>query len=124
MIQTDHQALEWMLNLKESMGRLACWKLKLLEIDFEIVLRIEKYHKADAMSRLPQKAANEAKRIAEFDDDILAYCILGGIIKPNMVLVENDDEVGPLPTTGELIQAQASGVVCQYLMKVLGKTEK
>ena len=53
-LYTDHQALKWMMNLTDVSGRLARWRLRLLEFDFTV-----KYRKgaanaiADAVSRLP-----------------------------------------------------------------------
>lgn len=53
-LYTDHSALKWMFDLVDVSGRLARWRLRLLEFDFTI-----KYRKgadnvvADAISRLP-----------------------------------------------------------------------
>ncbi|CDF40411.1 unnamed protein product [Chondrus crispus] len=53
-LYTDHQSLKWMMSLTDASGRLARWRLRLLEFDFTI-----KYRKgavnciADAVSRLP-----------------------------------------------------------------------
>ena len=74
MVHTDHAALRWVLHLTESSGRLARWRLRLLEFDFTI-----KYKKgaansiADAISRLPSFAYTGI----EPDDDIPTHpCLL------------------------------------------------
>lgn len=52
-LYTDHQALKWMMDLTDVSGRIARWRLRLLEFDLEV-----KYKKgadnmiADAISRL------------------------------------------------------------------------
>lgn len=66
------------LDLKESTGRLALWRLRLMEFSFEIVHCPRLSHQAaDAMSRQPkvdQEAVDEAKVV---DNDIPTYCKLG-----------------------------------------------
>ena len=53
-VYTDHSALRWMFHLADASNRLARWRLRLLEFDFDV-----KYRKgsentvADAISRLP-----------------------------------------------------------------------
>jgi hypothetical protein len=54
LIRTDHHSLRWVLNLSDAQGRLARWRLRLLEFDFEVEYSPGKEHKvADPMSRLP-----------------------------------------------------------------------
>lgn len=51
---TDHQALKWLMNLKEPSGRLARWILELQQYEFEIRYRKGALNKvADALSRNP-----------------------------------------------------------------------
>ena len=38
-VVTDHEVLKWLLTYKESTGRLARWRLRLLEYDFDIRYR-------------------------------------------------------------------------------------
>lgn len=63
LIRTEDQALKWALNLKPSTGRSARWRLRLKELNFEIVQQPGKYHKAaDALSGLPRKTSEEEKK--------------------------------------------------------------
>lgn len=60
VIQTDHQKLILILDLKETTGHLAQWRLDLLKFDFEVVHRLGMYHQAtNAMPRLPGKQTVE-----------------------------------------------------------------
>ena len=54
LIRTDHHSLRWVLNLADAQGRLARWRLRLLEFDFEVAYYPGKdHHAADTLSRLP-----------------------------------------------------------------------
>ena len=61
LIRTDHHSLRWVLNLADAQGRLARWRLRLLEFDFEVEYSPGKeHHAADVMSRLsPSPLAEE-----------------------------------------------------------------
>lgn len=61
------------------------------------------------------------KRIANVDDDIPTYGIVGKISKPNIAFEGSEDKVGPLHTTNELMEAQANNVLCLNLKRVLEK---
>lgn len=68
--KTDHQSLRWIINLKESTGRLTCCQLCLMEFDIEIQHRSGRRHMAaDTLSRLPTNQID----ISDIDDDIPAY---------------------------------------------------
>ena len=52
-VVTDHQALRWVMNLSDAQGRLARWRLRLAEFDFQVEYRPgSSNHAADTMSRL------------------------------------------------------------------------
>ncbi len=56
-IETDHQALKWLRNLREPGGRLARWALQLQGLDFSIQYRKGSTNQAaDALSRNPVDA--------------------------------------------------------------------
>ena len=53
-LYTDHQALRWILSGSDHSGRLARWRLRLLEFDFTVTYKKgAKDTIADAISRLP-----------------------------------------------------------------------
>jgi len=53
-ILTDHKPLTYMVQLKESRGRLARWRISLEKFDFEILHKAEKeITVADALLRAP-----------------------------------------------------------------------
>ncbi len=59
-VETDHQALRWLHALKDSVGHLARWALRLQELNFTV-----RYHlgctnlAADALSGNPINVVNE-----------------------------------------------------------------
>jgi transposase InsO family protein len=60
LVRTDHHSLRWVLNLADAQGRLARWRLRLLEFDFEVEYAPGKeHHAADTMSRLLPPARTE-----------------------------------------------------------------
>lgn len=68
-IWTDHQEQRWILDLKESTGRLARWQLQLLEFDFEVIHIMCMCHlAADVMLHLPKRKSMEEDQV---EDDIL-----------------------------------------------------
>ena len=73
MVYTDHEALKWLLNLGdgEAHGRLARWRLRLAEFDFEVAYKKgAKNTIADALSRL----ATEGDTPSPYpEDDLPGY---------------------------------------------------
>lgn len=112
------------MNLKESTERLARWMLRRVGYDFKFVHRRGKYYEAaGAMSRPAQKSTDKAQGSANVDRDIPAYRTVGQISEPDTIPEENEDKVGPLHTSEELMGAQANDVVCQNLREVLREDE-
>ena len=67
-------ALKWLLTYKESIGRLARWRLRLLGYNFDIQYHKEIEHQAaDALSRLE----TDGHDIAEIDDDLTGDLTIG-----------------------------------------------
>lgn len=73
------------------------------------------------MSRLPQKTQNKTERMADVDDNVPAYHIVGQISKPKLVSEKNEDEVDSTLTTEELTDAQTNDLLCQNFKEVLKK---
>ncbi|CAI7792036.1 unnamed protein product, partial [Closterium sp. NIES-54] len=55
LLQTDHQALQWLMTAKDLTGKLARWSLLLQEYDFTVSYRPGETHRnVDALSRMHQ----------------------------------------------------------------------
>ena len=71
-LYTDHQALRWIFSGSDHSGRLARWRLRLLEFDFTITYKKGANNTiADPISRLP--ADGEAKLAP--DTEVPCYLI-------------------------------------------------
>ena len=76
-IRTDHDALRWILNMADATGKLARWRLRLAEYEFDVVHRAGvKHQAADALSRLPTDGEDKAP----LDDEI------------PVLVIQHDDE--------------------------------
>ena len=62
-IWTDHSALEWLMSIKDPVGRLARWAIYIQAYTFDIKHRPGKKHaNADAISRIPINAVTRSAR--------------------------------------------------------------
>ena len=72
-LRTDHGPLQWIMNLADASGRLARWRLRLLEYEFDIQYNPgREHHLADAMSRLPTGGGD----VAEIEDEIPCFAVV------------------------------------------------
>jgi hypothetical protein len=59
-VRTDHDAMRWVINLSDAKGRLARWRHRLAEFDFQMEYSPgANHHAADDMSRLPQQPVRD-----------------------------------------------------------------
>lgn len=73
-VVTDHDALQWLMNCPDPLGRLARWCLTLQEFDFNIVHRPGKQNLVpDALSRNPTLVAMEPTGV--LPDHALIYSL-------------------------------------------------
>ena len=77
-VNTDHHPLRWLMNLADASGRLARWRLRLAEYDFDVTyVKGIKNCLADALSRIPSTRGTTVPvdveipcyAVMEFDDD-------------------------------------------------------
>lgn len=92
---TDHASLQWLQNLKDPMGRLARWALRLQAFDFELIHRKGKLNVVpDAMSRAFRvellKVASTFKTEDKWYDTIRIGCSKNGTYGDNY-RKENDN---------------------------------
>ena len=72
-LRTNHGPLQWILNLADAAGRLARWRLRLLEYEFDVQYNPgREHHLADGMSRLPTGGGD----VAEIDDEIPCFAVV------------------------------------------------
>lgn len=70
---TDHQALKWLLSLKEPSGRLGRWILEIQQYDFEICYRKGINNSlADALSRFPPTEDSTKTKISIMETNLTA----------------------------------------------------
>jgi hypothetical protein len=94
VIRTDHHSLRWVLNLSDAQGRLARWRLRLLEFDFEVQYSPGKqHHAADTLSRLKPSDPKVASPTDPVDTEIHCFSTMfPNEIPPTLLLLENFHE--------------------------------
>ena len=74
-VHSDQASLRWLLTITEPSGRLMRWRLRLSEIDFQILYKKGKLNtQADALSRL----TTLRETTSDLDEDIPCFLIDGG----------------------------------------------
>lgn len=68
MVRNAHQTLKWILDLKETIGILARWRLRLMKFDFEVIHRPKEFaEEPDTLPRLLTTNVYDAKIDAKID---------------------------------------------------------
>ena len=127
-LKTDHEALKWLFKQEEATGKLARWRLRLQEFEFDVIhVPGKKNQVADALSRLNSQGGDKSG--IPVDVDVPVFSIEDDI-NP---LVESADEIGlesdadlkdvdvvePI-TEEELIEAQKADKECQQFANSVG----
>jgi RNase H-like domain found in reverse transcriptase len=105
IIRTNHYSIRWVLNLADAQGRLACWRLRLLESDFEVQYALGRgNHGADTMSRL---RAEDAQPVDGLVDTEIPCFMVSPDEEPSLIHVKDVREL------------QSEDLKCQKLLASL-----
>ena len=86
-LRTDHEALRWVLNLADRSGRLARWRLRLAEYDYDLQYRPGVKHQlADGVSRL----RTDEGETAAVDDEVPCFVVQVSRQEPDVGPVDID----------------------------------
>jgi hypothetical protein len=106
---TDHQALKWLMRIKDISGRLSRWVLKLQGHDMEIIYRARSQHQnVDALTKPPLIQFN--KQTQERINSLIA--VLPVNEEKNLKLDQKKD-----PMLGPIIQYLQTGELPKSIKK-------
>ena len=132
-VRTDHDSLRWVLNLADAKGRLARWRLRLSEFDFDVEHRAGiKHQAADALSRMTTTGLDTTP----LGDDIPCFTAdtdfqnptppcrgttfrLPGI--PEVLAVPEEGSALIPVTVSEILTGQAQDPYCRAMTSEVGK---
>lgn len=130
-VWTDHHALRFFLNLAYAARKFACWHLRLMEFNFEVIPNtVFKHQAADPVSRLPKSGRDEKDidyklpvlliqqqsrkekhqllRSSQDYDDSTDY------FEPHSIMTAKADDV-ELPTIAYSVLARRKDKFCEYM---------
>ena len=132
-VRTDHDSLKWVLNLADAKGRLARWRLRLSEFDFDVEHRAGvKHQAADALSRMETTGLDTRP----LGDEIPCFTTVSDIPGEGLpcrgvtvrlpgipeVLAVPQEESGLIPVTvSEILQGQREDSYCRAMTSEVGK---
>ncbi|CAN8061912.1 unnamed protein product [Agarophyton chilense] len=131
-IGTDHDSLRWLLNMTDASSRLARWRLKLSECDYEITYGPGINHQAaDALSQvitegtddtqlddlIPTPFKDDGPQNYTESDDLM---VPPNSAPPQVNAIDPEEEVLLLITIEELLQAQVEDEYCKETAKLVG----
>ena len=122
IIRTDHHSLRWVLNLSDAQGRLARWRLRLLEFDYEVQYHPGAlHHGADTMSRLRSEDPVVAEPTDEIDTEFPCFALAHSPLVTGREELHTPGQRDPSIVHPEFLRcAQASDPSCMHLREYLG----
>jgi hypothetical protein len=118
-IRADHNSLRWVLNLADTQGRLARWRLRLLELDFEVQHAPDKeHHGADTLSRLRPSDTSFAEPSTAVDTEIACFEVSRPSLRypPPVVKFQPGQHETPTPVLiKEFPSFQETDLACRQL---------
>jgi hypothetical protein len=122
IIRTDHHSLRWLLNLSDAQGRLARWRLRLLEFDYEVQYHPGAlHHGADMMSRLRSEDPAIAEPTDEIDTEVPCFALAHSPLVTGNEELNPPGKRDPSPVHPDVLPGvQASDPSCVHLSEHLG----
>lgn len=116
--RTDHHVRSWILDLKKCTGRLARWRVCILEYGFSVVHRPGAYYQAaDAMSQIPKMKYQEDDDSG--DEAFPTMDISSENHRKNSPLLHVDDDPLPMPSEQKVMMAQTEDELCRNIRKMV-----
>ena len=114
-VRTDHQPLKWLMTLSDPQGRLARWRLRLLEFDIEIQCKPGVTH---ALADYPSRVITEGLDRNVLEDDLPVFPN-NQHRSPVTAVTANNAHLPERISLRELLEHQASDTCCCWARKEL-----